>query len=91
MMLYAFVKDSSGTIFRVGEECSVPAELSEKLMAYTNDGATLGTAEEWDSQVIHGATAGMIADPTLGQSEPAEGEGSTEDGSTANGPTDAQV
>lgn len=71
MMFYTFVKDSSGSVQRVGADCSVPPEFVEKLTAYTNDGCTAGEAEEWDQQVINGAKAGMVADPSLPTSAPA--------------------
>lgn len=86
MMLYAFVKDQSGLVYRVGAECDVPPQLQEKFMAYTNDGATAAEAEEWDSQMTNAATSGMIPDPALPKSEVAsEGASSTDEGSKEEG------
>lgn len=86
MMLYAFVKDPAGLVYRVGADCDVPPQLQEKFASYTADGATAAEAEEWDTQMTNAATSGMIPDPSLPTSKSAEGvaaegAGSTDEGS----------
>jgi hypothetical protein len=88
MMLYAFVKDESGLVFRIGADCEVPPPLTEKLSGYMSDNARMdetgSLAGEWDQQMTNAAQAGMVPDPNAPVSGPVEGQGSTEEGSVEN-------
>lgn len=78
MMFYFFVQ-KDGNITRRGGECSVPPELEALVNELSNAGESLATAEEYDEQVIKGATAGMVPEP---QPEAPTDEKLSEDTST---------
>lgn len=65
MMLFSFVKDAKGNVIRLGAECDVPVELQNLHEKYSTQGYTLATAEEYDAQVIGGATKGWVKDPNF--------------------------
>lgn len=87
MMLYAFVQDSSGLVFRIGANCEVPPPLVEKLSTYMSDNARMDETGDlagvWDKQMTDAAQAGMIADPNLPVSGPVEGEAPTAEGAVS--------
>lgn len=66
-MLYRFIS-KDGNVVRIGDIDD--ATLEAKLQGYIDSGFALAQAEAWDSQVIKGATAGMIPDPSNPTSAP---------------------
>lgn len=51
MMLYTFIK-KDGDVKRIGGECSVPEELQEVCMPWSEAGWVPAEAEEHDAQTI---------------------------------------
>lgn len=88
MELYFFVKNAEGNVSRHSNvdgdgkvvECTVPPELVDEVAKLSEAGYVPATAEEWDQQIIKGATAGMV--PAEAGDESTEQEKSNEDVST---------
>lgn len=69
MMLFTFIKKDQNVI-RIGAEASVPEELQVVAKPYSEAGYEPATAEEYDQQLIKGATSGMIPDPSMNTAMP---------------------